>query len=181
LDPTAVIEYTPAVVSVRWDPRIRGVPQPSDAEGNPNVGISKKVLEPTTHPETMGHSRCVPDNPPVEIPGTHSNLTYAISVIETEVAHLRRLLITGSKRARRSAATLALKFCSSYKARRSRGARNLALALCEDIAETLQDDRDLALKMHTILAAEGDLHEVSAEGTLRACFVLTRFFEEGKR
>ncbi len=92
-----------------------------------------------------------------------------------ELAKLREMM--KSQHADKLAAgKQALALAASYPMRRSRGARRMAIELCEDIAKDVEELEELANKLAVVLTAEGDLHEVSAEATLRACATLARLF-----
>src|SRR5688572_13501623 len=77
------------------------------------------------------------------------------------------------------AASTALAFCAGYGARRSRGARKRALDLCDAVADgSLDELSDLAAKLRVVLQAEGALHELSGDGTLRAARLLIDVVED---
>ena len=54
----------------------------------------------------------------------------------------------------------------------------MALDLCQEIAEFVEELEELAKKLAIILRAEGDLHEVSKHATLRACKNLINLIED---
>ena len=53
--------------------------------------------------------------------------------------------------------------------RRSRGARRRALELLEAVEEQVEDYAELAGQLRSVLTAEGEIHELEADATLRAC------------
>lgn len=97
-------------------------------------------------------------------------------VFEKEVVRLRALIL-GNNPTKLTAAAEALILCASYKMRRSKGARHMAVELCHEVAEEVSEFSVLATQLSSILEAEGDLHEVSARATLRACKKLIELIE----
>ncbi len=67
------------------------------------------------------------------------------------------------------AAQQAMRHLMKYALRRSKGARKRALGLCDAICDEAPENEELAGQLKEILLAEGELQEVSPEGTLRAC------------
>ncbi len=97
--------------------------------------------------------------------------------LEEQVGELRAALRRkGPHRAGAAAEALAL--AGSFRLRRSRRGRQLALELCAEAAEADEALATLADRLARLLAAEGDIHELSPEGTLRACRALIELCEE---
>jgi hypothetical protein len=102
------------------------------------------------------------------------------SPLDQEVERLREAL-RGRGAGRTAAAHQALALAGSFRLRRSRGARKLGLELCEAAAEAEPELAPLARELSRVLVAEGELFELTAEGTLRACRALVDIIEEGDR
>ncbi len=96
---------------------------------------------------------------------------------ERDIERLRQSLV-GQKSARDAAAKEALRLCSAYAARRSRGARRLAQDLLATLAAEAPDHAGEAIFLSQVLEAERELHELDPEGTARAARRFTELCDE---
>lgn len=168
-------------MAIRWVPTVDGAKPATTTSGQlPTSAARKRASGQKTAltPSAM-------DKPPMlstpKPAGAHPSQQHAASkpvLFEREIARLRQALKT--KGATRSAAAdQALALCATYGMRRSRGARRQAIDLCDDVADMVDEGEPMARQLRDLLQAEGDLQEVSADGTLRACRALIDLLEEG--
>lgn len=92
---------------------------------------------------------------------------------EKQVEQLKTALRT-QRTANADIAKQALALCMQYCLRRSRKTKQIGIALCDDVVECCDDNEtiELAKQLKCVLTAEADLHEVSADSTLRALAAL---------
>ncbi|MBI5508806.1 MAG: hypothetical protein HY903_08645 [Deltaproteobacteria bacterium] len=96
--------------------------------------------------------------------------------LAAEVERMIAALQRGTRKSRLEAARRALALAASYPLRRSRGARALALELCDAVA-AVDGEREAAEKLKLLLEAEGELHDTAAASTLAACRHLIHYLE----
>jgi hypothetical protein len=151
-------------------PKVKGGAPTTEPASGPATHAGRKTAGPA--PEAM-------EKPPAlsqpDAASTHpvrqAPLGKPSALHERELADLRQSLRAGGA-AKLAAAKQALALAASYRMRRSRGARRQALELCADVATEVEELAELARALTVVLSAEGDLHETSAEATLRACRAL---------
>ncbi len=121
-------------------------------------------------PEAMEKPPKISEPAPASTHPVHPAPSAKPQLHDRELARLRAALRTTGKQL--DAGKQALALAAGYRMRRSRGARRQALELCAEVAAEVEELAELARALTTVLAAEGDLHETSAEATLRACRAL---------
>ncbi len=164
-------------MTIRWAPKVDGAKPAATTIGAQTTRTARQRVstqKSTPAPADIGEPQRLATP---ETAGAHPSRQQAASkpaLFEREIARLRQAL--KAKGATRSAAAVqALALCATYGMRRSRGARRQAIDLCNDVAETADDGEDIdavAHQLRALLQAEGDLQEVSADGTLSACRTL---------
>ena len=164
-------------MSIDGIPKVKGGPPTSETPASKHT--KPETEKPKTPLEAMDKpTKAVSEPDRAELHPSRQAPAGKPQLFEKEAAELRRMLKAAGQ-ARLDGAAKALALCASYRMRRSRGARRRALELCDDVAENVEEYEELAKKLHTILEAEGDLHDLSADATLRACKALVEIIDDG--
>jgi len=80
-----------------------------------------------------------------------------------------RAALAGGEPARRAAATQSLHLAASYVMRRSGSLRRRAASLCDEVSEYAPELGELAVRLRSVLTAEGALHELDPDSSAAAC------------
>jgi hypothetical protein len=155
-------------MDVKWDPKVGGTPPHTDAATTRDSLATRTEPSPTA-PAAMEKPRTMPLPDAAQTHPSRTSAATRPSALELEVDGRKASLHTGSRASRLKAAGQALGLAASSRFRRSRGARALGVELCDEVADTIEERQELAARLKELLLAEGDLHETSAESTLRAC------------
>ena len=169
-------------MDVKWDPKVGGTTPHTDTALLKDGLPTKSAPTSAARPEAMERPKTLPLPDAAQTHPSRTSTATRPSALEIDVDRLRALLSLGSIANRLKAADQALALAASSRMRRSRGARALAIELCDDVAASVDERHGLAVRLKELLTAEGDLHDTSAEGTLRACRRLVDLLdEESKR
>jgi UDP-N-acetylmuramoylalanine-D-glutamate ligase len=153
-------------MEINWDPKVKGAGPGAEPQTSP-ADSPKRDAEPARQPEAMEKPRMLQTPQRADTHPARRQQAARPAPFETRIQQLEQALRrSGPKQA--DAATQALALAASYGMRRSRGGRRQAIELCEQVAEAVEAYAELAERLAIVLRAEGDLHETTADGTLRA-------------
>lgn len=159
-------------MSIDRVPRATGTGEvPREPAGAPPAGPVK-----ATEPRAM--------EPPPRLPEPHASAVHPSrqafvetgSALGREVERLRAAL-AGPAAGRAGAARAALALCRRYGVRRSRGSRQLALELLDEVAAAGAEHAPTATALSTLLGAEGLLHELDPDASGRALAAIVGFLD----
>ena len=162
-------------MSIRFDPKVGGALPTSGTTDTgatePGRAPARRDLEAMDKPKGLGTPDSARNRPD---PGRAANREPELKQM---VAQLRAAL-QGDPAQRLAAAHAAMAQCAAYSLRRSRGARQNAIDLCDQITEDVPELAGAARLLKGTLAAETLLQDNSAESTLRAVQSLMQMLQQ---